>query len=93
MLAFENEIDGIKFDAATTRLRYALLKVASPATYRAISRRRRLDSAKFMMHYFEGRPAGARVRGISEIIAGLSLCSGQLRDFTDGGIRGGSACG
>ncbi|MCK9571537.1 phage portal protein, partial [Candidatus Pacearchaeota archaeon] len=84
----EDEIDGIKFDAATNPVAYRLLKV-HPGDYRSISTGAgEWIQRKFMMHYFRADRPG-QVRGISEIIAGLSLF-GQLRRFTTAVIEAAS---
>jgi capsid protein len=76
----DDEIDGIKFDAFQNPIAYRLLKV-HPGDHRSISTGAgEWIPRKFMMHYFRADRPG-QVRGISEIISGLSLF-GQLRRFT-----------
>jgi len=87
-LAKDDQIDGIKFDEAYNPTEYRLLKV-HPGDYRTISTGAgSWIPRKFMMHYFRADRPG-QVRGISEIIAGLSLF-GQLRRFTSAVIESAS---
>lgn len=87
-LAKDNQIDGIKFDDVYNPTEYRVLKI-HPGDYRSISTGAGdWVPRKFIMHYFRADRPG-QVRGISEIVAGLSLF-GQLRRFTSAVIEAAS---
>jgi len=78
----ENEIDGIRFDAYHNPIAYRLLK-CHPGDYRSFNTGKSAGTwidAKYMLHYFDADRPG-QVRGVSEIVAPLSLF-GQLRAYT-----------
>jgi len=80
--AKDNEVDGIKFDKYQNPIQYRLL-TAHPGDYRTFNMGKTAGTwidAKYILHYFdEVRPG--QVRGVSEIVAPLSLF-GQLRAYT-----------
>jgi capsid protein len=77
----DDEIDGIRFDAAQNPVEYRVLKV-HPGDHRITLKTLAGEwiDARYIMHYFSATRPG-QVRGVSELLPALSLF-GQLRMFT-----------
>jgi len=81
-LSKDSEIDGIKFDRFNNPISYRVL-TSHPGDYRNLKSLKTAGTwikRKFILHYFDSDRPG-QVRGVSEIVAPLSLF-GQVRQYT-----------